>query len=98
MGTYLTFDTESESELELEAHSVQDEEEEARLRELARLAQIDEQRNKVVAEVYICSCGYHTCPIIVRYGLPFSIFKGDIEPLFPQISRDKRALEIREGK
>jgi hypothetical protein len=96
MGTYLTFET--ESELEQEEHSVQDEDEEARLRELARLALEDEQKNKVVTEVYICSCGFHTCPVIVRFGLPFSIFKGDIEPLFPQMSRDKRALDIREGK
>lgn len=99
-----TVGSDMESEWTLTDHSVQDEDEEARLRELARkgLIEIDELTGEVIdqtalcaSKTLICSCGYHTCSLIIRYGLPVPIFKDDIEPIPSQSRRDKRALEIK---
>lgn len=97
--TYLTF--ENETEERLGDHQASDEDEEQAKKALARAGlQLDEDGNLIDASeaakrVQICSCGFYTCPAIVRYGHPVPVFKEDIEPLFPQSRRDERALELK---
>jgi hypothetical protein len=85
-------------------HSAQDEEEEAYKRALMKAGVLDEN-GEVIAEVAdklsrteICSCGFFTCPAISTYGHPVPLFKSDIEPLYPQMTRDVRALELKGAK
>jgi hypothetical protein len=54
---------------------------------------VEDVESRTVA--VICSCGYYTCGAIERFGHPLPVFQEDIEPLFPQHSRDKRALELK---
>lgn len=84
-------------------HSASDEEEEAAKRALIAAGLLDaegealEKRyaGNVTKRVIICSCGYYTCSAIGLYGHPVPVFKEDIEPLFPQGRRDRRALELK---
>ncbi len=90
-------------EFELESddsgtHCENNEEEAAMLKSLARILDEDgavlEGQQVAAQRVKICSCGYYTCGLITRLGTPVPTFKADIEPLYPQSQRDKRALEI----
>lgn len=79
-------------------HSASDEEEEALKKALAAIFGEEVLEGAAVssgAVVEICSCGYHTCSMISRYGHPVPVFRSDIEPLFPQSRRDERALELK---
>ncbi len=51
--------------------------------------------SKAIAMVAIvCSCGSMKCYMIRRYGLPRPVFHAEIEPVFPQSSRDRKALGL----
>jgi hypothetical protein len=42
----------------------------------------------------ICSCGFYTCPMVTRYGLPEPVYQAEIRPLPDKYQRDRRALEL----
>lgn len=51
--------------------------------------------SKAIAMVAIvCSCGSLKCYMIRRYGLPRPTFHVEIEPVFPQSSRDRKAEKM----
>ncbi len=52
-------------------------------------------KGETILHTLICSCGYHTCGLITRYGLPEETFHLRIEPIPSQVVRDRTALEIR---
>jgi hypothetical protein len=94
---YLTMTTETEPETSGD-HEEADEELARVLRERAGLGELGEVVDEAkmrAARVEVCSCGYFTCGMISRYGLPVPTFKEDVEPLWPQARRDERALQIR---
>lgn len=64
-----------------------------RLREEPQLAALVPKR--AVRVTLVCSCGFTTCPVIGRYGLPRPVFHAEIEPIQSQCARDRRALELR---
>lgn len=51
---------------------------------------------RVVRQKVICSCGYYTCAQIVRFGLIVPVFRAEIEPIPSQVTRDRRALQLRQ--
>ena len=84
-------------------HSASDEEEEALRALLAKIEADELAAEDLVAAAklarrQICSCGFFTCGAIGRYGHPLPVFKEDIEPLWPQGTRDQRALELKGAK
>jgi hypothetical protein len=97
---YLSLETYERAEVAAEDHGETDEERAAALRALAGLGEVADAARLAASSrrgVEVCSCGHFTCGLIGRYGLPVPTFKDDVEPLFPQSRRDRRALEIRGG-
>lgn len=45
----------------------------------------------------MCSCGYSTCPLTWKYGLPVPMYRQEIRPLPTQPIRDMRAVELKAG-
>jgi hypothetical protein len=91
----------TETEQEAAEHQ-ENEDEEARTREyLAKRGLKVDEYGDIVEDTesrivkVICSCGHYTCSLVDRYGHPVPVFKEDIEPLWPQHERDKRALELK---
>lgn len=84
----LTYELESESE-DRWKHSETDQEEAMAKKAMAATN---------AKAVKICSCGHYTCPLQPRFGHPVPVFKEDIEPLWPQSTRDKRAIELKGAK
>jgi hypothetical protein len=79
---------------------IDDKEQEALLRK--KLADIIDECNcvkkdqhKAAMQVEICPCGNFSCGMIKTLGLPVPIFKEEIERLYPQPRRDRRARELR---
>jgi len=94
----------SESEEQASDHREDDEETKTEaylaargLRRNVETGEIEEDITSVVRVKIICSCGSYTCCMISRFGHPVEVFKGDIEPLYPQLARDRRAVELKGG-
>jgi hypothetical protein len=96
---YMTFETESE---ESERHG-DNEDQEVVYQELLVKAGLatDEQAiaaSKAIAQTraipLVCSCGSMRCYMVRRYGLPKPTFHAEIEPVYPQASRDRKALTL----
>lgn len=52
-------------------------------------------KTAAVSQTLICSCGYKTCPLIVRFGLSVPTWTGVIQPIGSQMVRDTTALSIK---
>jgi hypothetical protein len=52
---------------------------------------------KTAKPAEVCSCGSFVCTMLKIYGLPLPTFRGEIEPIYPQPSRDARALKLRKA-
>ena len=97
----LRLDENLEENLDTIAHSAEDEEEEARLRR--KLAEaLDLETGEIINKAKlqnmgrkICSCGFFTCGAIRLFGHPVPVFAEQIEPLYPQGKRDRRAIELK---
>ncbi len=50
-----------------------------------------------VAVALVCSCGSKRCYMVRKYGLPVPVFHAEIEPVYPQSSRDLKALSLGSG-
>lgn len=107
--SYFKLEQESENEWELREHEVDDEEEalaaERERRVQGALEQATADRNERIRremedqlqKMEICSCGHYSCRMRPTFGHPVPLFKSDIEPLWPQSTRDRRALELKAG-
>lgn len=68
------------------------------LRRNLETGEIEEDVTSTIRVKIICSCGSYTCGAIRTFGHPVEVFKDAIEPLYPQMSRDKRAIELKGGE
>lgn len=65
------------------------------LRRNEETGEIEEDVESMIRVKVICSCGSYTCGMIRTFGHPVEVFKDAIEPLYPQMSRDRKALDLK---
>lgn len=72
-----------------------DEEQELKYQELLVKEGLAEEEPKRISVPLVCSCGSLRCGAIGRFGLPKPTYHEHIEPVWPQMSRDRKAEKMK---